>query len=383
MVTSRSTLDSNEEIEKALSEPSISLTSLGVTPITVFINQRVVDMDPARQTLRKMGRLSSVAGTSSRRSSFASKAKSDGNPLEEIRKRLAHMEPKAESSGDAAVEADGGLAAILPHAEAIRTPSTSADVTPLSAMSKRGVSDSIKAVAAVGAVHANVQGTVDSARRDADYRPQSSPASSIQNARVSNLVSYTSTYEGRDPGVKNLLDHVDLENYREPLINFGPRVSSSSTKRRPPRAPLPRTTSAGRTSTMIAHLSHHTACITCLATSPDHTFFASGSSDCSVSIWDTARLERSVSAKPRLTYRGLVAPVTAMCSIEASHCLAVGSADGQMHVVRVHVATGSGSPKYSRIECLQTWSAPSLDGAIVSVSQGKSIEWLSLSLRRL
>jgi len=93
---------------------------------------------------------------------------------------------------------------------------------------------------------------------------------------------------------------------------------------------------------------------------------AYASEDSQILIWDTARLERSVSAKARLLYR-MDAPITSVCRIENTHCLAVAAEDGQLHVVRVHVSGGS-SAKYSRIECIRTWAAERTIGHVVSVS---------------
>jgi phosphoinositide-3-kinase regulatory subunit 4 len=118
---------------------------------------------------------------------------------------------------------------------------------------------------------------------------------------------------------------------------------------------------------MIAHLAHHSGGITGIITSPDQVFFATSSEDSQVMVWDSAKLERSVSAKPRLVYT-MDAPITTLCRIENTHCLATGAEDGQLHILRVHVSTSGGSTKYSRIECIRTWRAEERDGHVVSVS---------------
>jgi phosphoinositide-3-kinase regulatory subunit 4 len=84
-------------------------------------------------------------------------------------------------------------------------------------------------------------------------------------------------------------------------------------------------------------------------------------------IWDSAKLERSVSGKPRLMY-GMDAPITSMCRVENTHCLAVAAEDGQLHILRVYASTSGGSVKYGRIECIRTWKAEGKDGHVVSVS---------------
>lgn len=371
IVGSRPNSDVLGSEENELLAPSLSLIRLGVTPVTVFINPRVVDVD-FDSNVRKLGRINSVAGLSSRRSSFASKARSEVSPLEEIRRRLANLEPRSGASLTLD-ETEGGLSAVMPHQETTKSPSGSLDITPLSAI-KRGASDSTKAAPAVGAVHANAQGTLGAPRHGRDAFVVRVQSTTSQPSSASGGPSlYTSTYEGRDPGVRHLLDHVDLQNYQEPMLNFGPRISTSSLRRRSANrsGPSRPTGSSPRAATLIAHLAHHTAGITCFAASPDHTFFVSGSSDGLICVWDTARLERSVSAKPRLIYRGFDAPITALCTIENSHCLAAASANGQVHILRVHVLIGTGSSKYSRIECLHEWSVPIEDGVVMSMRHGK------------
>ena len=118
---------------------------------------------------------------------------------------------------------------------------------------------------------------------------------------------------------------------------------------------------------MVAHLTQHTGAITSILVSPDQVFFATSSEDSQILIWDTARLERSVSSKPRLTYR-MDARVAAMCRIENTHCLAAAAEDGQLHVLRAHIAASGGSVRYGRIECIRTWRAEEKDGHVTFLS---------------
>lgn len=176
------------------------------------------------------------------------------------------------------------------------------------------------------------------------------------------LAPYGSTYDGADPGVRAYLEHVDLENYREPRLDFGPRVLPGQRKRGPRSK-----ASAPQFATMIAHLPQHSGAVTAIVTSPDQLFFASASDDTSILVWDSARLERTVAARPRLTYR-MDAPVAAMCRIEDTHCLAATAKDGSLHVLRVHVSATGASVKYKSIECIRTWAAAPEDGYVTHVS---------------
>jgi phosphoinositide-3-kinase regulatory subunit 4 len=180
---------------------------------------------------------------------------------------------------------------------------------------------------------------------------------------VGSIAPYSSTYEGADPGVRAFLEQVDLENYREPLLDLGPRVHANHRKRGPrPKASTPQYV------TMIAHFPHHTGAVTAIVPSPDHLFFATASEDKSIHVWDNARLERSVSGKPRLTYR-MEAPIATMCRIEETHCFAAAAEDGSLHIIRVYVSTGGNSTnRYKGIECIRTWRCSPEDGYVMHVT---------------
>ena len=332
----------------------MSLTALGVTPQTVFISPRTIGVD-AKADLRRLR--PHLTGPSSRRTSFASRSARGGadNPLDEIRKRLASLEPLTRSERSVSE----------PVTQAQDSPSESAvsSTLDLSAMTRSGRKkmDS-KAAPAVAASHTNALGTTTIH----DDMPSGGSTPTIGASTPKGSVApYGSSYEGQDPGVRAFLDQVDLDNYREPLLDFGPRVTANQRKRGPRSK-----SSTPQGVTMIAHLTHHTGPITSIVTSPDQVFFATASEDTQVLIWDTARLERSVATKPRLTYR-MDAPVTSMSRIENTHCLAVTAEDGQLHVLRVHVTSSGGSVKYNRVECIRTWTAQRRDGHVVSVSHLK------------
>lgn len=104
---------------------------------------------------------------------------------------------------------------------------------------------------------------------------------------------------------------------------------------------------------LIANLASHTDCVTSFAVSPDHLFFVSTSDDKTVKVWDTARLERNVTAKPRFTYSQHHARVKCVCMLEAVHCFATAADDGSLHVLRVHVSQSGSLPKYSRLQIVR------------------------------
>jgi phosphoinositide-3-kinase, regulatory subunit 4 len=148
-----------------------------------------------------------------------------------------------------------------------------------------------------------------------------------------------------------------MNNTRELQTDFGPPVHEGPLRRRTggsrntliTRDGTPRRPEA----TLVGHLASHSDAIIDLIVAPDHTFFVSGSADGTVKVWDSARLERNVSAKPRHTYNQHHSPITALCTIEGVHCFASAAKDGSLHVVRVHVALGASLPKYGKLQVVR------------------------------
>jgi len=104
---------------------------------------------------------------------------------------------------------------------------------------------------------------------------------------------------------------------------------------------------------LIANLSSHSGPVNAIVVAPDHSFFVTCSDDKTVKVWDTARLERNVTSKPRQTYSQHHARVTSVCMLEATHCFASAGEDGSLHVVRVHVSLAGSLPKYSKLEVVR------------------------------
>jgi phosphoinositide-3-kinase, regulatory subunit 4 len=153
-----------------------------------------------------------------------------------------------------------------------------------------------------------------------------------------------------------MLENLYLDNNRELQQDFGPKVHEGPVRRRNPVRPsfTHRDGGARRTeATLITHLTSHSDCITGLAVAPDHTFFVSSSNDKTVKVWDTARLERNVTSKPRQTYGQHHARVKCLCMLEGVHCFASAADDGSLHVVRVHVTQGGPLPKYNKLQVIR------------------------------
>lgn len=137
--------------------------------------------------------------------------------------------------------------------------------------------------------------------------------------------------------------------------DFGPSVHEGPIRRRNAvRQSFSSRDGARRTeATLIAHLGSHSDAITGLAVSPDHMFFVSASDDKTVKVWDTARLERNVTSKPRHTYGQHHARVKAICILEGVHCFASAADDGSLHVVRVHLSQSGTLPKYNKLQVIR------------------------------
>ncbi|GAA5934969.1 ubiquitin-binding serine/threonine protein kinase VPS15 [Sporobolomyces koalae] len=160
---------------------------------------------------------------------------------------------------------------------------------------------------------------------------------------------FVSTYEGNDPTIKQLLERTYLDSYREPLPELGPHVTPGIPRRRALRTSFPprERTPSRPEGTLIAHLVEHTAAVTDIVVAPDELFFATGSEDGTVKIWDTMRLEKNVTSKSRQTFNQ-GGRITSVVMLEASHCVASASTNGTVWVHRVDVGLNGSMPKYSK-----------------------------------
>ncbi|KAG1795617.1 uncharacterized protein HD556DRAFT_1471709 [Suillus plorans] len=143
-----------------------------------------------------------------------------------------------------------------------------------------------------------------------------------------------STYDGPEPGINN----------RELQHDFGPKMHEGPIRRRNTarQSFITRNSNNRRTeATLIAHLQSHTGCVT------------------RVGLWDTARLERSVTSKPCHTYSQHHARVKSVCILEGMHCFASAAEDGSLHVIRVHVNQSGSLPKYAKLQTIREYRVDS------------------------
>lgn len=164
--------------------------------------------------------------------------------------------------------------------------------------------------------------------------------------------------DGMEPGVIHLLEHLYLDGSKDMPSDFGPKVHEGPVRRRTTgrHSFLARDGTHKRPeANLVAHLSLHTDTITGLAVSPDHMFFVSASDDKTVKVWDTARLERNVTSKPRHSYSQHHAKVKCICMLEGFHCFASAAEDGSIHVVRVNVSHTGTLPKYGKLQAIREY----------------------------
>ncbi|KAF9204955.1 Serine/threonine-protein kinase [Haplosporangium sp. Z 27] len=162
--------------------------------------------------------------------------------------------------------------------------------------------------------------------------------------------AFNHTVDGGQRNLYELLMHQTLKVFHSPSHEFGPNIIPLSRHRRMQRNNSQTVRSQWRPKgTLIAHLAEHKASVNQILVSPDHTFFVSCSDDGSVKIWDTARLEKNVTNRARMSYNALGGRVNCMSFIENTHSVAAASDNGLIHIFRVHYSAG----KYGKCEVVR------------------------------
>ncbi|KIP05625.1 hypothetical protein PHLGIDRAFT_128766 [Phlebiopsis gigantea 11061_1 CR5-6] len=387
------------EIDGLKASNTVELQKLGVVPQTVFLKASVDSSTTryarplvAQRAVSELIRSPLVGTPRSHRAMSADfSTGAGGAPFEDLRRRLAIINGSTTSLAVPQSTRDA-RSPTLPIADVFTSPSSSTAVSdvplnrppsPTESVASAanssfrgavhrlhiGSIDGQKALPALGSSKANATGLLESHPKLREGSParsgRSSPVSAtgtvrrLERPRISTAVPI-STYDGQESGISNLLEHMYLENNRDLQADFGPRVHEGPIRRRNAtrHSYMPRDGSNRRLeTTLIANLSSHSDAITGLAVSPDHMFFVSASDDRTVKVWDTARLERNVTSKPRHTYGQHHAKVKAICFVEATHCFVSAAEDGSIHVVRVHVSGGQGQggglPKYGKLQAVR------------------------------
>jgi len=217
-----------------------------------------------------------------------------------------------------------------------------------------------KAIAETSTSPANATGKVNAA-----YSGPKTPFTSAQEKQRLHPMEIkfhlAHSYRGQDPSVLKLLDSLYLENFPVDATEFGPVVTPIERRQWDKNGGAESNGYWRPEGLLVATFGEHTAAVTRVAVSPDHSFFITGSDDGTVKVWDTARLERNIAHRSRQTYKHAPgAKVTSLCFIENTHCFVTAATDGSIHIVKVDCAeTSPGNTKYGKVSPLREWQLPS------------------------
>jgi WD40 repeat protein/serine/threonine protein kinase len=95
---------------------------------------------------------------------------------------------------------------------------------------------------------------------------------------------------------------------------------------------------------LVATLSEHEEAVTQLQVTRDGAFFASGSHDGKVKIWDSQQFEHNGPLRSACTYAGLGSAITAISICQDSHSVAAASIQGAIHVFRIDAGSSGHVP---------------------------------------
>ncbi|KAI3622883.1 VPS15 [Malassezia furfur] len=185
-------------------------------------------------------------------------------------------------------------------------------------------------------------------------------ATSLAPSEPAHDAAYAATtYDGSDPYI-----HAHLERVYERMAHAraamglpsaAPAAAAhawpapyAASGARPRGKPAPPSSNARPGGTLIAHLGEHSAPVSALAVSSDQRFFVSGAEDGCVKVWDTARLEKNVASRSRVTYAAHAAPITALLVLAHTHCVVSAARDGTLHAYAIVVSPGASLPRYGR-----------------------------------
>lgn len=195
----------------------------------------------------------------------------------------------------------------------------------------------------------------------ASRRTSPTPHPAQQRRHLERLASNRAVhnYAGNDPTVLKLLDAVYVDNFSVDAAEFGPLIQPAKRGPIPSNSNQPTPGSWRPQGQLVAVMAEHTAKITRVLVSPDHTFFLTASDDGSVKVWDAARLERNVTHRSRQTYT--LPPgtkVTSLCFIESTHTFVCTGSDGAVHIVKVDVSESGNATRYGKLRVLREWQIP-------------------------
>ncbi|KAL2827543.1 hypothetical protein BDW59DRAFT_55585 [Aspergillus cavernicola] len=236
-----------------------------------------------------------------------------------------------------------------------------------SAMSLLNRKDTTKAFAETSTSSANAFGRIGAQRDTAE--PATSPTPHERKRFDNPLQQYRAnhSYGGNDPVILKLLDSVFAENYPTDFFDLGPFVKEVDTRRPIPKANDRDADKVWKpTGGLVAAFGEHSGPVNRVVVAPDHSFFATGSDDGTVKIWDTTRLEKNLTPRSRQTYRhSTEAKVKALTFVENTHTLVSGATDGSIQAVKVDYHNANGTVRYGKLQLVREYQlSTASDGSV-------------------
>jgi phosphoinositide-3-kinase regulatory subunit 4 len=236
-----------------------------------------------------------------------------------------------------------------------------------SAMNLMNRKDSGKSGPETGTTETNAFGEVEGPFSQAPMRKPSQPETESALVYANTRLRANHTYVGNDPNILKMLDEMYVENFPHDIYDYGPMVtplrrqkSSKSTISQP--AGEEAWKPSGK---LVATFSEHVGAINRVVVSPDHQFFLTGGDDGCVKVWDTARLERNITHRSRLTHKHAAgARVLALCFIENTHSFVSCASDGSVHVVKVETVLSGINFRYPRLRLLREYQLVEGEAAV-------------------
>ncbi|KAL1839798.1 hypothetical protein VTJ49DRAFT_1172 [Mycothermus thermophilus] len=229
--------------------------------------------------------------------------------------------------------------------------------------------DSGKSGPETATTEANAFGEVEGPFRQGPAAPVDTPTrADTAGAEAVTGLRANHTYTGNDPNILKMLDAMYVSNYPHDVYDYGPMVTPIR-RQKSGRSSLASQSETGEawkpSGRLVATFSEHVGAINRVVVSPDHQFFLTGGDDGCVKVWDTARLERNITHRSRLTHRHTPgARVLALCFIENTHTFVSCASDGFVHIVKVDtVLSGTGSFRYPRLRLLREYPVGTSSGS--------------------
>lgn len=378
-----------------------------VTPVTIFINERrnpsMASATDGRKHLHRK-----LSNNSSRRPSLANhrpvrhrmmshdSSASDAEQVTELRRRLVALDSLRMSQHDVISSAtpmdSEGPATPRPgdlrRSDSVASvPSTNVQDPSVSGKTARSKgsgsigTESTKAAPAIGASSAIATGQLEIAAHmrlvgleSRISQPGSPKTETLQDSLANEPADgkpYTTTYEGRDPAIISLLETAWQETGAAVDEAFHAVMSTGAdSKRRTPRSSSSRLArDASREVTLIAHLPEHSHAVAGIVVSPELSYYSIIDVMGGISTWESSRLERSVSSKPRLRLQlANVGKVTSVCAVDSTHCFAVAGTTGAIEIVRISVTTSGSSAKPVKVASYRRHQLHASQGYAVSLA---------------